>query len=266
MRFHRLLRFVEGVEKNCGDFTEFGLAVPGLVNILANQVVDSSQLPDLEGADLADRILAATGKRVFLENDANAAAYGELRCGSGQSAKDFFYVLTGSGIGGALVLDRKVWHGVSGFAGEFGYIALNTEGRRLEELTASDGIVDRAKNRLHQDPTSSLFEINEEDIEFDDIVNAANVQDDLAELILERTGTFLGTAIAGVINLLNIEKVVIGGGLMRSSEVVIGAITTRASELSFEPAFEAVSIEPGALTDYPAAIGAALIVLDKGRQ
>ena len=259
----QLIEFVGKVESETGPFNEFGLAVPGLVDILGNKVVYSSQFPEQEKTDLAGQIASATEKRVYLENDANAAAFGELMAGAAHDAKDFFYVMTGTGIGGALVVDGKVWHGVSGYAGEFGFVAINSEGRRLEDMAAADGVVRRAKNRLHQDPASSLFEIGEENIKFNDIINAANKGDGLAELILERTGMFLGTALAGVINLLNIEKVIVGGELMNAGELVLDAIKNRASELAFEPAFSAVSIEAGSLKAKASSVGAALLVLNR---
>ena len=154
----QIIDFVQKADST-DSFEEFGLAIPGLVDIYANKVVYSGQTPDHEKTDLAGQIAAATGKKVFLENDANASAFGELNAGAAQDAKDLFYVETGSGIGGAIVLDRKVWHGVSGFAGEFGFIAIDSDGTRHEDVAAAAGVVRRAKNRLHQDPDSSLFEV-----------------------------------------------------------------------------------------------------------
>lgn len=259
----QIIDFLGKVESQTGSFDEFGFAVPGLVDINRNKVAFSSQFPHEETSDLTSQILSATGKRVYLENDANAAAYGEFVAGAAKNAKDFFYVLTGAGIGGSLVLDKKVWHGASGFAGEFGFVAVNSEGMRIEDLASADAIVRRAKNRLHQDPASSLFEIGEENITFDDIIRAANKGDGLAELILERTGMFLGTAIASVINLLNIEKVVVGGALMKAGELVLNAIRERASVLTFEPAFTAVTIEKGLLGENACTVGAGLLALNR---
>ncbi|MDH3529254.1 MAG: ROK family protein, partial [Acidobacteriota bacterium] len=107
------------------------------------------------------------------------------------------------------------------------------------------------------------FEIGEENITFDDIIRAANKGDGLAELILERTGMFLGTAIASVINLLNIEKVVVGGALMKAGELVLNAIRERASVLTFEPAFTAVTIEKGLLGENACTVGAGLLALNR---
>ena len=260
----RIIEFVELIEAESGNtFDVFGLALPGLVDITGNKVVYSAQMPLHEKTDIAGQIRAATGKAVFLENDANVAAFGELTGGAATEAKDCFYVHAGRGIGGALILDRQVWHGVSGFAGEFGYVAINSEGLRLEDMVAEKGVVRRAKNRLNQDPASSLFEVGEENISLDDVIEAARKQDGLAELIIERTGMFLGTAIAGVINLLNIEKVIVGGELMSTGDLILDAIRKRARELSFEPAFLAVSIEAGELGEYAGSYGAAMLAQNR---
>ncbi len=262
----KLIEFLGEAETEVGSFEEFGLAVPGLVDIAANRVVYSSQIPENERIDLAERIYSETGKKVFLENDANAAAYGEMTVGAGKDAKDMFYITVGAGIGGALILDRKLWHGASGFAGEFGYVAINSEGLRLEDVASSASVVRRAKNRLHQDPASSLFEIGEEKITFRDIIDAAIEGDGLAELILERTGMFLGTAIAGVINLLSIEKIIVGGPLMRAGDIVINSIKERAAALSFEPCFEAAAIESAMLGDKASPVGAALLAMRRKQE
>ncbi len=259
----QIVEFVSTAEKEFDSFESLGLAVPGLVDINTNKVVHSAQFPQHEQDDMAGEITRLTGKQTFLENDANAAAYGELKAGSGQDTKDLFYVTAGSGIGGALILDGKLWHGVSGFAGEFGYFAVDAEGMRLEDVASAEGVVKRAKHRLHQDPASSLLEIGEEKITYDDVLTAAENKDGLAELILERTGMYLGTAVASVINLLNIEKIIIGGELMKAADVVLGPIRKRAEQLSFEPGFRKVEITAGSLGANAGCIGAALLALEK---
>ncbi|MEZ5307959.1 MAG: ROK family protein [Pyrinomonadaceae bacterium] len=255
----QISEFVAAFEAKTGGFNAFGLAVPGLVDIRENRIVYAPRQPKLENSDLAAALGEATGKKVFLENDANAAAYSELKCGSAGGSENFFYLTVGSGVGGALVLGGEIWHGVSGFAGEFGFISIDSDGRHLEDVASADGIVARAKRRLHQDPASTLFEVGEENLTFEDILSAAIKEDGLAELMLERTGMFIGNAVAGVINLLNIEKIIVGGEILRAGDIVVDAIRSRASELSFEPAFRAVSIESAKLGEDAAANGAALL-------
>jgi glucokinase len=170
-----------------------------------------------------------------------------------------FYITLGTGIGGALIFDGKIWRGVAGFAGEFGQIAVNSDGMKLEDVASAANIVRRTRSRFHQDSTSSLNKLYEEEIRLADVISAAQKEDDFARLMLKRTGTYVGTAVAGVINLLNIEKIVVGGKIMQAASIVLDAIIYRARELSFPPSFEATQIVESELGENAAATGAALL-------
>jgi glucokinase len=236
-----------------------GVAVPGLVEMGSGRIALSRLSPEHENLDLANEITKACGLKANLENDANAAAYAEFRLGAGREAKDMFYVTLGRGVGGALILNGQLWHGEAGFAGEFGYVTINSEGLRVEDMASAANIVRRTKDRLHQDSTTSLQKIAEEELSVTDIVNAANADDDFANMMLERTGMFVGTAVASVINLLNIERIVVGGEVMAAGGPVIKGMTERAREFSFAPSFAGTSILAGELGINAAAIGAALL-------
>lgn len=237
-----------------------GVAVSGLINRATNRVVLSTQMPEVVSIDFAAELAAQTGSRIHLENDANAAAYGEYTLGAGQGSRSMFYATIGEGIGGAFIVDGNLWRGANGFAGEFGHIAINEDGVKLEDVASSTNIVRRTRERLLQDSTSSL---SRRYIEYSEgvgnIVAAANDGDDFAQLMLERTGTYIGTAVASVINLLNIEKVVIGGDVMDAGGVILESIVRRARERSFLPSFDAATIAAAKLGADAPAVGAALL-------
>ncbi|MGC2238216.1 MAG: ROK family protein [Pyrinomonadaceae bacterium] len=197
--------------------------------------------------------------KIFIENDANAAAYGEYNLGAGRGSRDMFYVTLGTGIGGALIFDGNIWRGASGFAGEFGHITINSEGMKLEDVASAANIVRRTKSRFHQDHTSSLGKIGEDEIGLKDVVREAQIGDSFAQMMLERTGTYVGMAIASVINLLNVEKIVVGGAIMQSEHLVLDAIIRRARELSFAPSFKGTEILVGELGENASAVGVALL-------
>jgi glucokinase len=141
-----------------------GIAIPGLVNRQTDRVISSRDLPSIVREDLHAELTRAVGIRVEIENDANAAAYGEFKVGAGRGSRDMFYITIGEGIGGALILDGRLWTGTSGFAGEVGHITIDTEGMEcecgntgcLETLASGPNIVRRARERLFRDGTSSL--------------------------------------------------------------------------------------------------------------
>lgn len=238
-----------------------GVAVPGLVNPETNRAILSTQIPTLAETDFAADLEQLTGLQVRLENDANAAAYGEFRLGAGRGSNSLFFATIGTGIGGSFVLNGEIWRGAGGFAGEFGHIAIDEDGVKLEEVASAAGIVRRTKERLYHDSTSSLSRRQlEQAASIDDVVEAAKNGDDFAQMMLIRTGRYIGTAIASVINLLNPERVVIGGELMEVERVILQSIVRQASERTFGPSLETTGIYAAQLGAEGAAIGAALLL------
>lgn len=256
--FSQLIGFINELKKN-GDFGKIGIAVPGLVSHQTHRIVFSTRIPDQNEVDLVNHIQEKTGLTVLIENDANAAGYGEYVLGAGRGSQNMFYITLGVGVGGAIIVNGEIWRGVSGFAGEFGYMTLNSEGMKLEEVASAENIVRRIRNRFHQDHTSSLVRIGEEKFTISDVIREANKNDGFAQMMLERTGMYVGIGVASVINLLNIEKIVVGGDVMEAESYVLPAIIERAKELSFTPAFETTQILAGELKNSAAAIGVALL-------
>lgn len=255
----QLTSFISSLKKKFGAFESIGVAVPGLIRRDSRRVAYSAHIPEHSAIDIAEEIEGSTGIKAWVENDANAAAYGELKLGAGRGSSNLFYATLGAGVGGALILDNKIWRGVSGFAGEFGYVAINSDGMRLEDVASAANIVRRTRTRFNRDSTSSLSTLEEQQISIHQIVDAAEDGDDFASLMLERTGSYVGTAIATVINLLNIEKIVIGGEIMHAGHLVLDAVIRRARELSFGPSFENANIAAGELGGDATAMGAALL-------
>jgi glucokinase len=248
-----------------------GIAIPGLVNRQIDRVIVSRDLPSTVREDLHAEFMRATGLRVEIENDANAAAYGEYKVGAGRGSRDMFYMMIGQGIGGAIILDGKLWTGASGFAGEVGHITIDTEGLPcecgntgcLETVASAPSIVRRARERLHRDSTSSLSRLAlNNDFTAEDIAHQANEGDDFALMMIERTGKYIGTGVASVINLLNIERIVLGGGVMDAGELILNPIIREARRRAFQPCFEATHIVAAALGNDAIPIGSAMLARD----
>lgn len=256
----QLVEFINNLQTKFGDFRQIGITVPGLIDREAKRIAFSAQHPEHAEVDFLGEFEKITKLKILVENDANAAAYGEYILGAGQGSNNMFYATLGRGVGGALILDGKLWRGTSGYAGEFGYVAINSDGGKLEDVASSANIIRRTKIRFHQDPTSSLGRLDEKDIHISDVVGEAKRGDDFAQLMLERTGMYVGTAIASVINLLNIERIVVGGEIMKAGNFVLDAIIQKAKELSFVPSFKTTEIVQGKFGENAPAIGAALLM------
>lgn len=257
--FTQLLKFLDDLQTQFGEFKKIGLAVPGLLDRKTNRVAISTHLPEQTQIDLAKEIKNKTGIETVLENDANAAAFGEYILGAGRGSRDMFYVTLGKGVGGAFIFNGKLFRGAAGFAGEVGYITVDAKGTRLEEVASAENFMRRVKTRVSQDNTSSLANIDEKEITVKDVVDAAAGGDDFSMMMMERTGNYIGTAVANVINLLNVERIVIGGEIMNVENLVVDAIAEQAKLRSFEPSFSSSQIVAGELGSKAAAIGVALL-------
>jgi len=267
----QLAMMVEELRGGRGSVAAIGVAISGLVNRQTDRVIAPRDLPTTMVGDLHGELMSATGLRVELENDANAAAYGEFKAGAGLGARNLFYMMIGNGIGGAIILDGKLWTGASGLAGEVGHITIDTEGLEcvcgntgcLETLASAPSIVRRARERLHRDSTSSLSRLGlKKSFTADDVAHQANEGDDFALMMIERTGKYIGTGVATVINLLNIERIVLGGGVMDAGALILNPIIQEVKRRAFQPCFEATEIVAAKLGLDGAPIGAALLARD----
>jgi glucokinase len=201
------------------------------------------------------------------------AAYGEWRSGAARGCRDVFFITMGTGIGAGLILDGQLQRGSRGFAGEFGHFKVVLDGLEcgcgstgcLETLASGPNIVRRVREQLFSDPSfslSSLARDMEGTLTGERVVRAAMEKDELALSVLRETGRILGAAIASVINLLNIERIVLGGGVMEAGDLILNPIIREAGRRAFQPCFEATQIVAAALGTDAVSIGAAMLARD----
>jgi glucokinase len=272
----QVARLVAGLRAEAGTrVAAVGVGLPGLVSPETGRVIISSDLPSAMRGDLHAELRKATGLPVTLDNDANAGALGEYAAGAGRGSRNMFYVTIGTGIGGAIIIDGKLWRGASGFAGEFGHITIDPEGvvcacgnvGCLETVASAPNIVRRTRERLMRDSTSSLSRLGlNKNFTAADIAHEAKNGDDFAAIMIERTGRYIGTAIAAVINLLNPERIVLGGGVMDAGSLILDPIIREAQRRSFQPNFESTQIVAATLGPDAVPIGAALLARDAARE
>ncbi|HWP44019.1 MAG TPA: ROK family protein [Blastocatellia bacterium] len=250
-----------------------GIGWAGLVDQKAKRVEVMPNLVDASSFDLYGELQSAVGLPIIFDNDANAGAYGEYRCGAARGFKDVFYVTMGTGIGAALILNGELQRGSCGFAGEFGHFKVEMEGLEcacgstgcLETLASGPNIVRRVREQLFSDPAFSISKLAS-DMEgvlvCERVVEAAMEEDELARAVLRETGAYLGMAIASVINLLNIEVVVLGGGVMAAGELILGPLREETQKRTLPPAYDCCRIVAARLEQDAGIIGAALLARD----
>lgn len=261
-------------ERAAGRAAAIGIGIPGLVNRKTNRIEVMPNLPNLSGIDIIEELARELKLPVVLDNDANAAAYAELQVGAARGRKDVFFVTLGTGIGSGLIINGNIFRGAAGFAGEFGHMTIDPEGIEcacgnigcLETIASGPNIVRRTRERLYRDRTSSLSRLaipRDREFTAEDIARAAREGDEMAQLMMERTGMFLGIALAAVINLLNVEMVVMGGGVMEAGELILKPTIKETRRRAFPPSFNSCDIVIAELGPQAGMIGTALLARDQ---
>ncbi len=256
-----------------GTVGAVGIGLPGLVEFPSNRVVMLPNLADVSDIDVFGELGQATGLPVVFDNDANAATYGEWRCGAAKGVNDFIYVTLGTGIGAGLIQGGRIQRGSRGFAGELGHLKVMTEGLEcscgssgcLETIASGPNIVRRTRERLFSDASYGLSPLAEKmrgKLRCEDIVDGAVEGDRLARAILSETGLYLGMMIANVVNLLNFDMVLLGGPVMRENAVLLDATIEEASRRAFTPSFATCQIRAGELGDDAGVVGSAMMARD----
>src|SRR5712691_3724123 len=206
------------------------VVVPGSVQVGTGVVVNAPNIPSLPGFRLAPALSEALDRSVLLENDANAAALGEMWRGAARDCKTIICLTLGTGVGGAIILDGQLWRGADGTAGELGHTSVEPFGGVkckcgnvgcLEVYASGTAIVRMAREGLAQHPSSSLNSISLAEWTSERIARAAIERDPLALEVFRKAGAYLGIAMANVINIFNPEMIVIGGGMAAAWDLFI---------------------------------------------
>ena len=204
------------------------IVVPGTVHTETGLVVNAPNLKSLQGYKLGPALERALDRSVFLENDANAATLGEMWQGAARGFQTIICLTLGTGVGGGIILDGKLWRGVDGTAGELGHITVEPFGGVpckcgntgcLEVYASATAIVRMAREGLAQHSSSRLHSIAAVDLTSQQIYSAATAGDDLALEVFRKVGVYLGVAMASFVNIFNPEIIVIGGGVSAAWEM-----------------------------------------------
>jgi len=207
---------------------------------------------------------------VFVDNDANAMALAESRFGAAVGSKSVVCATVGTGIGGGLIIDGKVWRGASGSAAELGHIPIDLNGPDclcggkgcVEAYCSSRAMVARAKKKLSGGLTPTFDEVLDNGLDSLNIKKlflAARKQDEVAIEILEESARYLGIGLAGVVNLLNPETVVIGGGIADGGAGFVELVAAEIKNRAWSSATEELRIVKARLGNDAGFIGAGIL-------
>ena len=247
------------------------VVVPGSVNVAAGKIVKAPNLPCLDGFPLTEALTRELGWRAILENDANAAALGEMWQGAARGRRAIVCVTLGTGVGGGIILDGKLWRGVNDSAAEIGHMCVDpfggvacTCGSRgcLEVYASATAIVRMAREAKPRHPNSVLSASNH--LTSEEIFRAGVAGDELALEVYRRMGTYLGIGLANLINILNPEMIVIGGGVVNAWELFERDMNHQVAERAFPLPAAEVKIVPAECGDDAGLLGAAHLAFCSG--
>jgi glucokinase len=254
-----------------------GVGLPGPIDVDNGTIRSLPLIPEVDGVPLAARITAKAGIATFVDNDVNALALGEWMFGVGRQADPFVLLAIGSGVGGGIIVDGRLVRGKRGYAGEFGHIPVDVNGEPCEcggrgclmVYTGGHRLAAEARDRVRHEPSSILALAGGRPgaITTEMIFRAAAGGDALARGMVDRACRALGAGLAGIVNGLNPEVVVVTGGVVESLVHWHGEILARTGEYALAEALATTRIHlVPADKRQTMRGGAALVLYEKARR
>ncbi|RAJ59723.1 glucokinase-like ROK family protein [Streptomyces sp. KhCrAH-43] len=252
-------RLIDTTGISPGKVIGVGLGVPGPIDVESGTLGSTSILPGWTGINPSEELAARLGVPVYVDNDANLGALGELVWGSGRGVRDLAYIKVASGVGAGLVIDGHIYRGPGGTAGEIGHITLDESGPVcrcgnrgcLETFTAARYVL------------PLLRPSHGPDLTMERVVQLAREGDPGCRRVIGDVGRHIGSGVANLCNLLNPSRVVLGGSLAEAGELVLGPIRDSVSRYAIPSAARQLSVLPGALGGRAEVLGALALVLSE---
>jgi len=224
----------ESIHQIKGDkkVSAVGVGFGGPVNYKTGMINVSHQIAGWENFNLREWLQQVSDAPVFIDNDANVAALGEAIHGAGAGFNIVFYMTIGSGIGGGLIIDKKIYHGAFPGEAEVGHLRLNKKGETLESLCSGWAVDEKIRKAITEEPNSKLAnlvkDVKSNEAKF--LKEALKKNDVLAKKILKEVSDNIAFGLSHVVHLFHPEVIIIGGGLSLLGNDLSDAITTALSQ------------------------------------
>jgi glucokinase len=263
-------RCAEQAATRAAQVAFISVVVPGSVHADTKAVVNAPNVPAIVDFKLSDALENAVQRPVLIENDANAAALGEMWRGAARDCRTIVCLTLGTGVGSGIILDGELWRGADGTAGEIGHTSVDPFGGVqckcgnigcLEVCASATAIVRMAREALVDHPESRLRASASGELTAERIAATATAGDDLAREIFHRAGVYLGIAAATIVNTLNPEIIVIGGGVSASFDLFADAAREEMLRRAFSVPARRCRIVKAECGDDAGLLGAAWLAL-----
>lgn len=255
---------------NKEDIYGIGFGCPGIIDSVNGIVRDLPNMPGWVNIPLAELITKEFLIRTKIDNDVRSATLGEYKYGAGRGVSNLICITIGTGIGSGIILDGKLIKGATLCAGEIGHMTLQEHGGPicgcgntgcLEALGSASSIVKRAQDVLSGGRPSKIRELKGEGPLTPQIIaEAAQKGDPPAQRILYETGRWIGIGLANVVNLLNPELIIIGGGVSKAGEYILEPIRETIKKRTLKIPGDTVRVEPALLGESAGVVGSSLLV------
>ena len=258
------------IEKN--SIIGIGIGAPGPLDIKRGIINFAPNLPGWRDVPLRKILEDEFNRKVILENDANAAAWGERCFGVGQGVDNLVCFTLGTGIGGGIIIDGKIYHGNTYGAGEIGHMTVNKDGPRcncgnfgcLEAYSSATGIKNRIRSRIKEGIKSQFLNFDDDELlqslRLKLIFKTAREGDRLTSDIVEEAISYLGIAIANIANILNPEMLVLVGGITNEGDKLLIPLRKEVEKRSFPSNYKSLKIVIGKLDGKAGVLGAAALL------
>jgi len=258
---HQLLEEIKHIwkilkEKATQPILSIGFGLPGIFNRRSKMIHRSPNYPELNVVHLEPLFSQLVEVPFTIHSDGSMAAFGEFCVGAGQGLKSMILLTIGTGVGSGIILEGRLWEGVNGFAGELGHVIVNPEGDPckcgsrgcLETEVASEKIV---RNYQH-------FSGSTESLTSEEVYRRAKSGDKAAKKAFHQAGYYLGIGLASAINLLDPEKIILGGGVMKAGDFLLQPNLQELKKRSYLLPYSQCRLESALLGNQAGFIGAAL--------
>lgn len=269
---------VSGVIKDClesagvapHEIIGVGCGMPGRITP-DGVVLWSPNFPKIEGVPLADWISKPLGLPIWMENDVNVASLGEFQFGAGKDVNSLVMLTLGTGIGGGIILDRRLWSGFNAGGAEIGHHVVNPGGRKcgcgnhgcLEAMAQRDAIIERAAQKMQSGRPSLLGTLTDYQVDRIDpklIADCAHKGDQICIEAYAETGFWVGVGVANMINILNPEMVIVGGGISEAGPILWDPLLRTVNSYAIHESRLACQVVPAKLGDDAGVMGGLTLV------
>ncbi|PFG74118.1 ROK family protein [Tepidiforma thermophila] len=247
------------------------IATAGLINANEGKVIFAPNIAGFRNVVLTTPVAQRLGIPAYIENDASAAALGEYRFGAGRGTRHLLHATLGTGIGGGIVIDGRLYRGAQGLAGEIGHIIIDPAGPRctcgsrgcLEALVSGVAFAARARKLLEQGKSAVLKElVGYAEPTAVHLFEAAKRGDRTCEAEIRNGGHILGLGLGSLVNVLNPDAVTLSGGLLAMGEMLLGPMREAMGSMAYGPASGAL-VRIGELGENTGLLGAAAVAFER---